>query len=338
MPGLDPAAPAASAAAAPRAPEASPLAAPLARIAAIAFNTYREAVRARLLLGVFALSLATCAYSLVVATLSLGNETRVVADLGAASFSLYGVVVAIVLGSTSLYRELEHKTIFPILSRPIRRWEYLIGKYFGAVLTVFVFIAIDAAAVLGMLALESGQAAWKVAALAVGALAALGLTWLRVSAPSRIFVVIPWAAALALLAWLVAGTSPPERQLVTASAVLAICEVGIVAAIATLFASFSSPFLTAAFTGMVFVIGRSSDTLAHIPKRVLGAGVSAGGRALARVVPNRHVYVPPRPLLLRDVPEHPLRAHVGSAASHASLYAAVMLVVGALAFQRRDFS
>ena len=151
----------------------------LSRIFAIALNTYREAARARLLLGVFALSLATCAYSLVIAALSLGNEARVVADLGALSFSLYGVVVAIVLGSTSLYRELEYKTIFPILSRPIRRWEYLIGKYFGAVLTVFVFIAVEGAAVLSMLAVETGQATWKVIALGVGSIGALAVAWWR---------------------------------------------------------------------------------------------------------------------------------------------------------------
>jgi hypothetical protein len=310
----------------------------LARIYAIALNTYREAVRARVLLGLFALSLATAAYSLVIAALSLGNEARVVADLGSLSFSLYGVVVAIVLGSTSLYRELEYKTIFPILSRPIRRWEYLLGKYFGAVLTVFVFIAVDAATVLGILALETGQAQWKVAVLAGAALGALGLVWLRVAPPSRIFVVIPWAMALAIGAWLIASSATGERQLVTASAALAVCEVAIVVAVATLFASFSSPFLTAAFTGMIFVIGRSSDSLAHIPKRILGTGVSAAGRGLARVVPNLHVYVPPRPLLLGEVAGDPVWGYVGRAALQSLFYATVMLVIGALAFRRRDFS
>jgi hypothetical protein len=310
----------------------------LPRIVAIALNTYREAARARLLLGVFALSLATCAYSLVIAALSLGNEARVVADLGALSFSLYGVAVAIILGSTSLYRELEHKTIFPILSRPIRRWEYLLGKYLGAVLTVFVFIAVECAAVLSMLAVETGQTPWKVVALGLGSIGALAIAWWRAPTHTRIFVVIPWAITVAVLAWLLSVTSPVERQLVTASAVLGICEVAIVTAIATLFASFSSPFLTAVFTGMLFVIGRSSDTLAHIPKRVFGSSVSAFGRGLARVVPNLHVYVPPRPLLLGEVAGQPVWSYVGWAALHALFYATVLLVGGALAFQRRDFS
>jgi Cu-processing system permease protein len=72
------------------------------RILVIALNTYREAVRARLLIGVFGLALATCFYAVVVGAFSLHNEVRVVADLGAASLSLYGVLIAVVLGSTSL--------------------------------------------------------------------------------------------------------------------------------------------------------------------------------------------------------------------------------------------
>jgi Cu-processing system permease protein len=118
------------------------------RISTIALGTYREAVRTRLMLGVFALGLAACTYSLVVATMSAHNEERVVADLGAATASLFGILIAIVLGSTSLYREVEYRTVFPILSRPVRRWEYLVGKYMGIVLTAAVFIGVDMAVTL----------------------------------------------------------------------------------------------------------------------------------------------------------------------------------------------
>ncbi len=183
----------------------------LARVLAIALNTYREAVRARLLLGVFALGLATCAYSIVVASLSLHNELRVIADLGSASLSLYAVLVAIVLGSTSLYRELEYKTIFPILSRPIRRWEYLVGKYLGTLLTIGVFVAIETAAVLALLAIEAGESPWKVGTIVAAMLAVLGGALLR-ARHTRVFVAIPWALALAVTGWLTAsaraGSSP----------------------------------------------------------------------------------------------------------------------------------
>jgi Cu-processing system permease protein len=307
------------------------------RVFAIALNTYREAVRARVLLGVFAVALATCGYSVIVASLSLHNEARVVADLGAASLSLYGVLVAIVMGSTSLHRELEYKTIFPILSRPIRRWEYIVGKYLGALLTVVVFVAVDAAAVLTLLALEVGEAPWKVGVFSVLGVGALAVLLVR-AGHARVFAAIPWALALAVAAWLVAAPAVEERQLVAASAALAVCEVAIVGAVATLFASFSSPFLTAALTGMVFVIGRSADTLAHLPSKVFGEPFAAGGRVLARIFPNLHTYVPPRALLLGEVASVPVWPYVGAAALHAAFYVTALLVIGALAFNRRDFA
>jgi Cu-processing system permease protein len=308
-----------------------------ARVLAIALNTYREAVRARLLLGVFALALATCAYSLIVASLSLHNELRVIANLGAASVSLYGVLIAIVLGSTSLHRELEYKTIFPILSRPIRRWEYVVGKYLGTLITVAVFIAVDTAAVLTLLALEAGQAPWKVGALVLTMLGVLAGTLAR-ARYRRVFVAIPWAAALAVGAWFVAAPALQDRQLVIASAALAVGEVAIVAGVATLFASFSSPFLTAAFTGMIFLIGRSADTLAHLPSRLFGATIVSLGRALSRVLPNLHAYVPPRSLLLGEVAGTSVWPYVAGATLHAIFYVTALLVASALAFGRRDFA
>jgi Cu-processing system permease protein len=309
----------------------------LARVAVVALNTYREAVRARVLLGLFAVALATSGYSVIVASLSLHNEARVVADLGAASISLYGTVVAIVLGSTSLHRELEYKTIFPILSRPIRRWEYIVGKYLGTLLTVVVFIAVDVAAVFALLALESGQAAWKLGALLLSMLGLLAVLLVR-ARHARVFVFVPWAFVLAVAAWVLAEPALDERQLVAASATLAVCEVAVVAAVATLFASFSSPFLTAAFTSMIFVIGRSADTLAHLPRKTFGDGLARFGAALARVFPNLHVYVPPRSLLLGQVASVSVWPYVGTATLHTLSYAAVLLVVAAFAFGRRDFS
>jgi ABC-type transport system involved in multi-copper enzyme maturation permease subunit len=309
----------------------------LARILTIALNTYREAVRARVLLGVFAVALATDLYSVLVGTLSLHNEARVVADLGAASISLYGVLIAVVLGSTSLYRELEHKTIFPILSRPIRRWEYVVGKYKGIMFTVGVFVCVDMAAVLMLLALESGQPAWKVNAAALLMLAILGVTLVRAK-HTRVFVMLPWSLALAGVAWLLAAPSPDERQLVLAAAVLSLSEIAIVAAIATLFSSFSSPFLTAIFTIAVWVIGRSSDTMAHIPPRQFGQTASDIAKVVARVIPNLHVYVPARAFLLGAVPGQPVWPYVGSAVLHAAFYATGLLVLSAIIFRKRDFA
>ena len=108
-------------------------------------------------------------------------------------------------------------------------------------------------------------------------------------------------------------------------------------AIAILFSSFSSPFLSAMFTIGIFLLGRSSDTLANLPARSFGEPIRQLGQALARVVPNLHVYVPARPLLLGQVPGTPVWPYVGVAAAHALFYTVVVLCLGALVFRKRDF-
>jgi ABC-2 family transporter len=307
----------------------------LVRIATIALNTYREAVRARLLLGVFALGLSTAAYSVVIGAQSLNNDVRVVADIGAASFSFYGVLAAIVLGSTSLYRELEHRTVFPILSRPIRRWEYLLGKYAGIVLTVAVFVLVETATVLALLSLEAGERPLTVAAIVAAMIAVLGFILWR-ARRHRVWILIGWAAAVVVPCWFLARPAFEERTLVTASAVLALLEVAIVTAVTMLFSAFSSPFLTAACTAMIFIIGRSADALGHLPQTMWWF-FRAGGRVAFRIVPNLQVYVPPRPLLMGEAPT-PVWQYVGSAGLQALAYSTALLVIAALVFRKRDFA
>jgi Cu-processing system permease protein len=309
----------------------------LARILVIALNTYREAVRARVLYGLLAVALGTAAYSLVVGTLSLHQESRVVADIGAASISLYAVLVAIVLGATSLHRELELKTIFPILTRRLHRHEYLVGKYLGTLATLSAFVAIDGAAVLAILATQSKQASsGLVGGVALGFLAALGVGLWRAK-HTRVFVLLPWSWALFVAMFFISAPAGPDRQYVVASAVLTMCEVGIVTAVATFFASFSSPFLTAIFTLGVWLVGRSADTLGNLPVRVFGEGLQSLGKILSRVFPNLQAYVPPRPLLLGEIADVPAWRFVGSAATNALFYAALLLTVSALIFRKRDF-
>lgn len=307
----------------------------LARILAVALNAYREAVRARVLYGLLGVALATTAYSLVVATLSLHQEQRVVADLGTASTSLYAIVVAIVLGATSLHRELELKTVFPILTRRLRRHEYVLGKYLGILGTLAVFVAIDAGAVLAVLSFEAGAGA-KAGIAGVVLLAVLGVALWRAKR-TRIFVLIPWSIALLLTMAVLADKAPDERRMVLASSLLTIGEVAIVSAVATLFSSFSSPFLTALLTLAVFALGRSADSLAHIPPRFFGNEVHLFAAGLARVVPNLHIYVPARTLLMGQVPESPVWPFVFTGEIHALFYATLLLTLSALIFNKRDF-
>ena len=309
----------------------------LQRVFAIAMNAYREAVRARVLYGLLAFALAACGYAVVVASLSLDQQARVVSDVGSASISLCAVLVAIVLGATSLYRELELKTIFPILARPLHRHEYLVGKYLGTLLTLLVFVALDGALVLAILGLETGAAPAKVLGAAGVLFAVLGVLLVRFK-HSRVQIVVPWALVLFAVMAILAEPGGQNRQLVLASCLLTLCETAIITAVATLFSSFSSPFLTAVFTLSVFLIGRSADTLAHLPAKQVGAATKQAATVLARVVPNLQAYVPSRPILLGEVPNLPTWPLVAKAAGQSLAYSIVMLAFATLIFRRRDFS
>jgi ABC-type transport system involved in multi-copper enzyme maturation permease subunit len=306
------------------------------RIAAIAFNTYREAVRARILLGLFALALATALYSIAVGEFALKNASRVVADLGAASISIYSIAVAIIIGATSLYRELEQKTLFPILARPLRRAEYLVGKYLGTLLTIAVFISHDAAAVLLILARHGGRD-WTTIGVAVALL--VGVPGLAFYHPRwRTYVPIPWAIVAFGVAIFLSSGAADARRVVLGAIALALMEVMIVSALATLFSSFSSPFLSAVFTIGVFIVGREAGTLARLPVRFFGEDIHRWGAALSTIVPNLEVYVPPRGLLTGEALHTSLARHLALSGAQALAWSVGLLVVSSMIFERRDLS
>jgi ABC-type transport system involved in multi-copper enzyme maturation permease subunit len=308
----------------------------LARVFVIALNTYREAVRARILHGLFMLALATTGYSLIVGAYTAKNQLRVVSDLGAAAISLYAIIVAVVLGATSLYRELELKTLFPILARPVSRSEYLVGKYLGTLLVLAVFVVANTGIGLLATAVISGRGWGLAVGLALGSLAAAASVG-YVKRPSLTYLPIAWSAFVGIAGALLASGAPDDRRVFLGLGILTMCEVSIITGLATLFSSFSSPFLTAVLTFGVFVIGRTADTLARLPVRVFGPFIHGLGEALSRVVPNLMLYVPPRPLLTGEAANVALWPYVGSAALHALAWAVVLLALASLIFRRRDF-
>ncbi|MFT3775607.1 MAG: ABC transporter permease subunit [Minicystis sp.] len=311
----------------------------LHRVLAIALNTYRESVRARILLGLAGVAFAVSFYSLVVGAFTLRNAPRVVSDLGVASISLFSIFVAIIIGSTSLHRELEQKTIFPILARPIRRGEYLVGKYLGTLLTIAVFVMADAGLVLmlgGMSAAQSPQQATRIATVGLGLVIALVLAAIR-SPKARTYGPIPWAALVLVAGALLAGHAPEERRVVLGGCFLALLEVAIVAAIGMLFASFSTPFLSALLTLGTAIIGRSADTLARFPVKYFGPTGRAFFVALSKVVPNLHIFVPPRPLFTGEVATVPLAPYLGMATITAIGWSVGLLAVAGFIFRKRDF-
>jgi ABC-type transport system involved in multi-copper enzyme maturation permease subunit len=127
----------------------------MTRVTSIAFNTFREAVRDRVLYNLIGFALLMMAASLLVGQISLGVERNVVINLGLTAVSLFGLVIAIFIGIGLVSKEIEKKTLYTILSRPVRRWEFILGKFGGLVATLVVntfFMAIGIFAALFYLA------------------------------------------------------------------------------------------------------------------------------------------------------------------------------------------
>lgn len=122
-----------------------------ARIVHIASNTFREAVRDRVLYNLIAFALLLSGAAIFIGQISIEIERLVVVNLGLTAVSLFGVVIAIFIGIGLVSKEIEKRTLYTVLSRPVRRWEFIVGKFFGLAGTLVVntfFMAIGVFAAL----------------------------------------------------------------------------------------------------------------------------------------------------------------------------------------------
>jgi len=122
-----------------------------ARIVHIATNTFREAVRDRVLYNLIAFVLLLSGAAVLVGQISIEIEKLVVINLGLTAVSLFGVVIAIFIGIGLVSKEIEKRTLYTILSRPVRRWEFIVGKFFGLSGTLVVNTFFMAVGVFGAL-------------------------------------------------------------------------------------------------------------------------------------------------------------------------------------------
>lgn len=109
-----------------------------ATVGPVALNTFREAVRDRVLYNLVLFALLMIGAAVLVGQISIGIEQLVIVNLGLSAISLFGLVMAIFIGVGLVYKEIEKRTLYSLLAKPIRRWEFLVGKYAGLLLTLTV--------------------------------------------------------------------------------------------------------------------------------------------------------------------------------------------------------
>ena len=104
----------------------------------VAVNTFREAVRDRVLYNLIFFALMMMAAAVLVGGVSIGIERDVMVNLGLTAISLFGIVMAIFIGVGLVYKEIEKRTLYSVLAKPIQRWQFLVGKFVGLLLTLVV--------------------------------------------------------------------------------------------------------------------------------------------------------------------------------------------------------
>src|SRR6185312_13856632 len=108
------------------------------RVGHIAYNTFREAVRDRVLYNLVFFALLMLASTPLFGKISIGLERIVLVNLGLTAVTIFGMLISIFIGIGLVSKEIEKKTLYTVLSRPVRRWEFILGKYFGLGLTLLV--------------------------------------------------------------------------------------------------------------------------------------------------------------------------------------------------------
>ena len=115
------------------------------RVGIVALNTFREAVRDRVLYNLVFFALLMMLAGVVVGQISIGIEESVIVSLGLSAISVIGLLISVLIGVALVSKEMEKRTLYALLAKPVRRWEFLLGKFGGLVLTLAVNTAAMAA-------------------------------------------------------------------------------------------------------------------------------------------------------------------------------------------------
>jgi len=215
--------------------------------AVIAVNVFRESVRDKVLYNLVLFAMLLIGASYLLGQLTAGQDVKIIKDLGLSATSIFGLFIAVFIGIGLVSKEVERRSIYSLLSKPIRRHQLVLGKYAGLTLTLAVNVAIMAFALYVVLAY---------------------MAWGTPSAVQR--------------AWDAPALDPALLQAVA----LIFVELMLVTAIAVLFSTFSTPILSAAFTFGFFVAGHFSADLRNFDQVVDSPAAVHIARALYWGLPN----------------------------------------------------
>ncbi len=214
---------------------------------AIALNVFRESVRDRVFYNLLLFAVLLVGASVLVGQMTAGQDVKIIKDLGLAATSLFGLFIAVFVGIGLVWKEVERRSVYSLIAKPVRRVELVVGKYIGLGITLLVNISVMVAVLYALLAYmqwtapPSLRAAWEAPAVDPALLKAFLLTYVQLL---------------------------------------------LVTAIALFFSTFSSPMLSAVLTFGFYVIGHFNADLKHFDAIVTSAPLVWLLRALYYLLPN----------------------------------------------------
>ena len=216
-------------------------------IALVAGAVFRESVRDRVPYSMVLFAALLMAASYLISQLTAGQDLKIIKDLGLAAIAIFGLLIAVFIGIGLVSKEVERKSVYGLLTKPVTRTEFILGKYAGLVLTLAV----------------------NISAMAVALYAVL-------------YYMNVMASESARAGWIVPATDP--RLLV--AIVLIFAELAVITAVALLFSTFSSPLLAALLTLGLWVAGHFNADLRNF-ENVVDAPVAIWiAKAMYYVLPN----------------------------------------------------
>ena len=310
----------------------------MGKVWAIAFNTFKEAVRNRILYILLIFAIVLLLFSGVVQDLTVSAQGRVIRSLGLGCINIFGLLIAVFVGIGLVYNELDKKTIYTIISKPIDRWQFILGKYFGLLLTIYINVIIMSLFFYFSLYWQSYTSDEVMAK--IYASQPPGETF----GPVQHAAYLGWSALRSLafaLKTLFFLTDPVTRYLPIVN-LMTCLELAIVTAFVILYSSFSTPTLSALLTIFTFVIGRCNEDIVRYTMYLQRKGLTTSAayvkyhlaQFIAHVAPNLKIYYSDTSYrALSDLPVS-LDPFV---VAYAIVYPALFLTLAVLIFRRRNF-
>jgi ABC-type transport system involved in multi-copper enzyme maturation permease subunit len=216
-------------------------------IGLVAWHVFKESVRDKVLYNLVFFAVLMIGGSFLIGQLTAGQDIKIIKDLGLAASSVFGLFIAVFIGVGLVWKEVDRRSVYALLVKPIRRQAFILGKFCGLALTLAVNLAVMAVALYAVLAFI----AWSQPALALASVDAPVLD------PNLL------KAFLLIFAHLL-----------------------LVTAIALFFSTFSSPMLSAALTFGLYVVGHFNADLAHFEQVVDSRAAAWLAKGLYYALPN----------------------------------------------------